>query len=353
MLRLTYRSQYVHGPTLFLSGLAGDCMVGVLLLTRGAWFLLLWHVPFALLWTLGVNLIASHGRMEERLTDLISLNKWGMTALLLGIGTFPGFGSCMYSIAFLLIKYLFPSSSEHKQASEERERQTDQPPADHLSAPERIAQPLIDDLYEGNTEVRRAVVAKLSRSANPDAMRLLRQLLSDAKAEIRSDASIALARLDDEMSHALNLAFEKWSANPADCELTLILADQYYYYASSNVLDKSSQRLYLALARDLLARVIEPGTQKNIQLWLKRAHIRQSLGELPEALQDALHALQLQPDHAEAALLAMELAFRARAWDTLVELARHEASTRKDTLASSCQWWATLPPRFCGGAQHE
>lgn len=357
MLQLNYRFQYVHGPALFLSGLVGDCMVGMLFLTRGTWHILLWHVPFALLWALGVNFIAGQGR-PERLAAFLSLNKWGLTALLLGVGTFPGFGSCMYSTAFLLIRYLFSSSPGHNQASREPEMQVEQPLAERVSPPDRIVQPLVDDLYEGDTEVRRAVVAKLSRSANPDATQLLRQLLSDAKAEIRSDASIALARLDDEMSDALNLAFEKWSANPADLELTLTLADRYYHYATSNVLDKQSQRLYLVLARDLLAQMLAQEELKNTHLWLKLAHIRQRLGELPEALQDALHALQLQPDHAEAALLAMELAFRTHDWDILVELARRGAgaqvcSVDKNPLAPSFQWWATLPPKLCGGAQYE
>ncbi len=357
MLRLHSCFQHALGISLFLSGLPGDCMVGMLLLTRGTWQLLLWHVPLTLLWAWGVNLIAGQNTLEGP-TSLFSPNKWGITALLLGTGTFPGFGSCMYSMAFLFTRYLFSPFSARRLARGATDLQTEQPLVERFIISEEIAQPLVDELYEENTEVRRAVVAKLSRCANPDAVQLLRQLLSDAKAEIRSDASIALARLDDEMSRALNLSFDKWSANPTDLDLTLTLADHYYHYATSNVLDKKSQRFYLELARDLLTQARAREEVKEARFWLRLAHIRQRLGELPEALRDALHALRLQPDHAEATLFAMDLAFCTRCWDILVSLARPETSAQPGdadghTLSSPLHWWTTLSPELSEGVHHE
>lgn len=357
MLQLNPRLQRAYGTVLFVFGLVGDCLVGMLLLTRGEWQLLLWHFPLALLWAVGVNLVTWQGESRESIS-FPYLNKWGLTALLLGAGTFPGFGSCAYSIAFFITRYLFSSAPIQGLALIEPELQAPYSLGNVPSVLDRVVQPLVDDLHEGDTEFRRAVVAKISHYAHPDTTQLLRQLLSDSKAEIRSDASLALTQLDDEMSRTLNVSFEAWNANPTDTGLTLTLVDQYYQYATSNVLDRKSQRFYLVQARDLLLQVITQEELEDAQLWLKLAHIRQRLGELSEALQDARRALQLQPDASEASLLAMELAFRTHSWDILISLARNEASALyphpdKHAVLSSLQWWARLHPEFCGEARHE
>src|SRR2546423_253313 len=120
MFQLYHRFKYTLGAILFLAGLAGDCMDGILLLTRGEWLLLLWHIPFALAWAAGVNIITSRDKQGQA-SFRTFLNKWGATALLLGTGTFPGLGTCAYSIALVIARYLFsqliipgstPSTSE-------------------------------------------------------------------------------------------------------------------------------------------------------------------------------------------------------------------------------------------------
>jgi tetratricopeptide (TPR) repeat protein len=212
-------------------------------------------------------------------------------------------------------------------------------------------QPLIDVLHTSDLEMRRAAVAALGRQVNPGAIRLLRQLLSDAQPEIRSDASIALTRLEEELASALNTSLELWTADPTDKERTLNLADQYY--ACSHVLDEMSQRWYFAKARDLLQQCITQDGM-NAELWLKLARIRHHLGETTQALQDARTALQLQPHSAEAYLLAMELAFRLHAWEILLSLARKGLRTFPSTseARTALQWWVALHPEVHGGRLH-
>lgn len=352
MLLFNGRVRHVPGVLLFLAGLVGDCLLGVLLLARGEWRFCEWHFLFVLLWASGVNLLT---RRDERLAwqGFVSLNKWGTTALLLGAGTFPGFGVGAYSVACLIVKYGFAPLARQDNALAELQVATH---GSSLSEPftlERRMRPPADDLQEGDTGARRAVIARISRAATPATTQLLRQLLSDTRAEIRSDASIALSRLDDEMSRTLNAAYVAWQAHPADADLILALVEQYYEYASSNVLDEGCRDTYLALARDLLLQVVAQEGQQTAQRWLLLARIRQRLGELPEALQDACRALQCQPDCAGASVLALELAFRTHAWDTLVALASHSASAQylqKDEPAAfaSAQWWA-MPDLACSG----
>ncbi len=311
----------IAGVFLLTLGLVGDCLEGLLLLYAHAGSFILWHILFTLLWASGVNLLARQDR-ARRAVFYAFPNKWGLTALLLGMGTFPGLGICACALAFLLARYLFSSSRLSGAQDAHLEGQKEYGREEMLSLHDGIVSPFVDDLHEGNTEARRAVVARLSRSAQPAAARLLRQLLSDAKAEIRSDASIALTCLDDELSRVLHRAFADWQTDPADVEYTLAFVERCHRYALSNVLDTLSQRFYLALARDLLLEILGGGKREEAHLWLKLADIRQRLGELPEALQDALHAVQLQPDSHEASLLAMDLAFRSHAWDALLSLAQ-------------------------------
>lgn len=349
------RCQRASGVVLMVVGLLGDCLVGTLFLLGGGWQTFCWHIPCALLWSAGVNIVAWQGERRPTLS-LRSLNKWGVTALLIGMGTFPGFGVCACSLAFLLLRSVFAAHTLPNTPLPELDSQDYGLQFAEEFERGRVVSPLVDDLRAGNTDARRAVVAKMSRAANPDATQLLRRLLSDGQAEIRSDASVALAHLEDEKSRALNLAFESWSANPTDASLAFALADCYYQYAISNVLDRMSQRFYLVQARDLLLQINTPEESKEAHLWLMLARIRQRVGERAEALQDALHALRLQPDFPEASLLAMELAFATHAWDILAELADKDIHARSahaanDPLLQSLQQWVTPCPEIYAGVR--
>lgn len=343
-----HRLQRWTGNVLFTLGLLGECTIGMLLLTGADMQLLLLHVPVVLLWALGVNLIdKQHGYDEQTIRiGRVHLRKWSIAALLLSWCTFPGFGPLAYSIALFTARFLHQGATigtpEVTTAVHEQS-----PPLD------LEVQPLIDVLHTSDLEMRRAAVAALSRQVNPGGIQLLRQLLSDAQPEIRSDASIALTRLEEELAGALNASLELWTADPADMERTLNLADQYYEYACSNVLDEMSQRCYFAKARDVLQQCITRDSS-NANLWLKLARIRQHLGETTEALHDVRTALQLQPHSAEAYLLAMELAFRLHAWETLISLAREGLRTLpSDSEArTALQWWVTLRPEVRGGKLH-
>ena len=213
-------------------------------------------------------------------------------------------------------------------------------------------QPLVDVLHNTDLETRRAAVAALGRHANPRRFACFDNYYQIPRLR-SSDASIALTRIESELSCALNASLEQWTADPADSEFTLTLADQYYQYACSNVLDEVSRHLYLVKARNLVQQII---SQDNMgaELWIQLAH-RQLLGETKDALQDARTALQLQPDSQEAYLLAMELAFCLHAWDTLISLASEGITQLPEDLEAqtSLQLWAMLSSERQGGRSHD
>ena len=202
--------------------------------------------------------------------------------------------------------------------------------------------------------MKRGAVTVLSQQANPESIQVLRHLLSDTHAELRSDASIALTRLEDELSRVLNVSLAQWIASPNDKERMLHLADQYYSYACSNVLDEVSQQAYLAKAFDLVRQCLAQDDM-NAQLWLKSARIRQRLGQMTEALTDARYAIKLEPATSEAYMLAMEVAFYLRSWDSLIELAHEGLSALPSTseVRTTLQYWSTLGSGQQRGILHD
>ena len=335
------------GLLFFLIGFGEECASGVLLLQGEDPLLLLLHVFAVLLWALGINLLCSHGSPQDGLTSdwRAFMNKWGMGALLLGLLTFPGSGTLAYSVALALAALLRRKVGDVAPQLEST--------SEHVQESAAACQPVLDVLQDTDLETKRLAVATLSRQGTPEAMQILRQLLLDPHAEIRTDASIALTHLEERLSHALNSSLEQWLQNPSARESTLNLADQYYQYACSNVVDEASQQFYLVKAYDLLHSVLTPGTLEP-DLWLKLARGCQRLHKLEEALRAVRVALQLSPHMSEAYLLATELAVALCDWDSLIAFANAGVGALPEAseASASLRWWSTLRAKHYGGATH-
>ena len=352
------------GLLLAIAGFVGDGLAGMFFLAHMDIEIFIWHIPAALLWALGVNLVTLPDVQPDVASDQPSLereqrrsrryvSRLGIVALFLGLGTFPGFGALAYSIA-LAMGHISRALSTRTLPTEALLPAAISPvPAELSPSFDWNVQPLMVDLQASDVETRRLSLATLSRYVDPETTRLLRQLLADSQMEVRSDASIALSRLEDQFSHSLNIALERWMAQPNESALALALAEECYHYACSNILDQTSQHFYLSKARDLLLQVVSQES-RNAELWLKLARIRQRLGEFHEAFQDTQVALHLSSESSEASMLAMELAFRLHAWDMLMALADKsgELLSAQPSSLASLQWWANLHSATQEGVTH-
>lgn len=335
---------------LLITGLVADCIIGMALLAHPDRNVLIWHIPAAIVWALGVNCLSLRNMQSEAAaTKKHAKQRWmpyiswsGLVALFLGLGAFPGFGPFAYSMALIIGNFLRHPSAIETQEEVVLRAEVSPIPVEISPSLDWTVQPLVDHLQASDIETRRIAVAVLGCYGNPQTTQQLRQLLADPQGEIRADASIALSRLEDEFSRSLNLALEQWRANPTDNALALTLAEECYCYACSNVLDQGSQYFYLEHARDLLLQVVAHNSS-NANLWLTLARVRARLNEPHQALQDAQVSLRLNPGSAEAALLAMELAFRLHAWDLLIALANRQTTALPDE-AASLLWWGELKP---------
>jgi tetratricopeptide (TPR) repeat protein len=337
------------GYALFALGFLGDSIAGILLVASGSVQVLLLHLFAALIWVMGINLVSGQFTQQAAIVRLgpVRLNRWSVTALCLSVFPFPGCITLAYSIAIVVAK------CSRQRAIEVIPEIL--PPTRAVALPLNMEiQPLIDILYDSDLEMKRAAVTVLRQQGNPESIQLLRQLLSDTHAELRSDASIALTRLEDELSRVLNTSLAQWIASPHDKVRMLDLADQYYHYACSNVLDEVSRKTYLVKARELVQQCLVLD-EANAQLWMKSARIRQRLGQMAETLQDVRFAIELEPDAAEAYLLAMDVAFGLHAWDVLLDLAREGLSALRNTseVQTSFHYWGTLNVEPQKGVPHD
>ncbi|HEY4387836.1 MAG TPA: hypothetical protein VGN34_25580 [Ktedonobacteraceae bacterium] len=319
------------------SGIIMDGALGLKLLGGMTWKGMLLHILVILVWAVGIQLSTAH------LWQAIwKMQRWSISTLMFALCTFPGFGICVYSGVLCFMPELW-KNQEREQNGTEKELAFDpllEVPQEIFPALDWDVQPLTETLHDANIEIKRVT---MTTSKLPETNSLPLTLLQDAQNEVLSDASIACAPIKDEPAQDLMNAFIHWKSDPDNKTLALDLIEQYYRYARRDTLDRKNQEVYLKQARDLLLHLLWHDNQ-NATLWIKLAQTRCELGDLRAALQDALYALQLQPHVLDYALLAMSLAFRLHAWDTLVKLAKDEIEHEElPTSLQPLRWWATMP----------
>jgi hypothetical protein len=353
------------GLALLATGAAADGFAGWAILTGGDLRWLLLHVVAILFSVQGLSLClrgsafltllprfrrnlrsasTGTGPSGQRATTTIWL------LFFVGLGTFPGCGLIACGLASGIIRLYdrHAKTGDHEEKSVGTDGDEEQPAVPNLQV-----EPLVHSLYDADLEARRAAVAELGRLGSASAIELLRQLLTDPSAEVRHDASVMLTRLENELIQPLNATLALWEADAAQPQArgagtvpgdrAYLLAEQYYRYAESNVLDTPSQHPYLLKARELLTEVLARNDTHTAALTLRaRVHLR--LNEPEAAQQDAVHALKFQPADADLTLLALESAYCARDWETLSTLARDTLAsvTENAAIHQIAHSWATI-----------
>ncbi len=125
----------------------------------------------------------------------------------MGLCTFPGSGVLAYSAALAITSLLRRSMGDTSKNLEQT--------LGKLRIAKKAAQPTIANLRDdAGIETKQFAIVKLSHQGTPEAMQMLRHLLVDPHAEIRTDASVTLTRLEEQLSHSLNSALQQWMAHP-------------------------------------------------------------------------------------------------------------------------------------------
>jgi hypothetical protein len=312
-------------------------------MARGDWRGLLLHSPATLLWLIGITyMLPAIARRAG--SPLRSLNGWLVAAGVIGFCAFPGIGTTCCTVAYLG-SYLLRSRKAAAEDDNDLLKSMVVPAIAGRSVEglrAHQAQPLVDLLREQNTELRRVVVKTLGEQGDEESVRMIRTLLADLSPDVRSDAAVTLTRLEDQYNDRMRDAIDEMQANPTDAEQAYALARLCYRYAKNGLLDAVSSEYYLERARSLLDQLTRRMPHR-VDIALDYARVLFELRAMPEAQAALDHVLTLRPDHRDAFLLSVEIAFSEQQWDRLLALSRQRQDVPEATR-DLLRWWADLAP---------
>jgi hypothetical protein len=203
-------------------------------------------------------------------------------------------------------------------------------------------EPVVDVLREDDPELKRAAIEAITQQRSAETVRLLRSLLHDQSAEARFFSSIALSKLEDEISRAILAAQRTVKESADDGAAREQLAQLYLDYAVSGFLEGVTREYYLDLARQTFEEAL-PTSGAPDAVRRRLAYIHLLLGNIAEAallLEDLAAA---RPDDLDVHLLRMDAIYQFRDFRELALYAQrtvHAASIESDE-AELIEWWAS------------
>lgn len=339
--------RWCSGLALAALGLGADLLAGWVMLGQGDLRGLALHLPAAVLWGVGILYL-----QPPSAGDRFSISGWTVAAFVIGLCSFPGLGTFSGSFAFGA-SYLLRRRTANIEDESDLLRSMALPVVMGKSVEVlrmQDIQPLVDVLHVQNTELRRVVVKALGDQGDQDSVKLIRSMLADPSPDVRSDAAVILTRLERDHSEAIQEAIDHVRFTPDDPERQLDLARLCVRYAKNGLLDAVSSQYYLQQACDILVALANRAPCRT-DIWVDLARVQQALFHAPAALAALDHVLAQRPDHNDAYLLSVEIAFSEQHWERLMRLAQERRPVPEETLAL-LRWWAALHPVDLGGTWH-
>jgi hypothetical protein len=203
-------------------------------------------------------------------------------------------------------------------------------------------EPVVDVLRENDPELKRAAIETITKQGGPSAVRLLIGLLHDPSPEARFFSSIALSRLEDEISRTILAAQRDVADHPDSPEAQEQLGQLYLDYALSGFLEGVTRDYYLDLAREAFETAV--GRSADPDAVLRRlARVTLLQGSIAEAAAILDELGSRHPEDDELCLLRMDSIYRFGDFRELVVYARRaEPAIAPDTESHELvAWWAT------------
>ena len=339
-------------------GLAADVAAGWLVLSGQPAKGLALHAPAVALWADGLARLDNRPLWRPLLAWALrqhaagaheTISAGALAALVVGLALVPGFGTLGFSVAVGAAR-LLPRPAPRRVMDDApvlgdveellRRSAASQPLLD------LEIQPLVDALGEPDTELRRGAIQLLARDHSADAVRLTRELLSDADPDIRGDAALALSGYQDAGARRLDAANLRVKHSALDAEAYIALADVSRAAAWSGLHDESTSHGHLEHARAALS-IASTLAPARAEVWSALAQTQHELGEIDAARRTLARHARLTGANADTALVGMHIAFGERDWDELLNLVASGRNTRPDDAdrRELLRWWAAAQPR--------
>jgi tetratricopeptide (TPR) repeat protein len=170
-----------------------------------------------------------------------------------------------------------------------------------------------DVLASGDIHQKRDALSKLVVLGEPHHLALVRKSLCDPDQEVQLYAYGQISALEERYENAIDSADNGTPEGPRDPEQATKLATAHLAYAQSGVLDAVLATHHCELAIEFATRgraASDPKVAMRLELLAKLG-----LGDKEGAQKVVTELLALDPDDAEARSVAIEFAYRARAFD--------------------------------------
>lgn len=173
-------------------------------------------------------------------------------------------------------------------------------------------EPIIDIINGKDVELKRGAVNLLSRIGSPDAIKLLKNCLSDDNDEVRFYASTAIARLNDQHTFKIK-KLKKLSDKTFDIPASLIkYGEACKQYSETGLIEENAGMFYISMAKDSFVKALKL-EKENIELKIALGHLCICKKEYDEASIYFKETLKAKPDSHDAFLGLCQLYFEM--WD--------------------------------------
>lgn len=206
---------------------------------------------------------------------------------------------------------------------------------------EREIEPVVDVLKEDDPELKRAAIEAITRQRDAGAVHLLRGLLHDPAPEARFFASVALARLEDEIGQSILAAQHALAEDPDGPEARERLAWLYWDYALSGFLEGVTRDYYLGLALRAFEDAMEVSPDPD-RLAVPKARVHLLLGNIVEAAVALDDLARKHPTDAKVRAARMEVIYEFGDFRELSVYAQRTLPnfSGDEETRDLIEWWA-------------
>ncbi|WP_319523576.1 HEAT repeat domain-containing protein [Breoghania sp.] len=213
---------------------------------------------------------------------------------------------------------------------------------------ELAVQPAMDILAGFDDDLKRGAIDTLRRIGTPEAVTVLKKCLSDKSTEVRHNAHTALTRLDETFVAAIKTAKKRLDTGVSETAGRLRYAKKCLDYAKSGLLDESTRRHYLLMARDSFLAVRGADMAAETERILNLGHLEIQLGGFDQAVAHFQSVLDKDPGNVKAMIGLAEAHYTHGDGKGLQTVAHRMQSARTTSAESASDgillhFWATSP----------
>lgn len=207
---------------------------------------------------------------------------------------------------------------------------------------ELMVQPLVDIMMEDDVKLRRGAVNVMKRLPKKDAVRLLKQSLSDKSVEIRFYAAVGLSEIESEINSNIEMAKKEIERVPDSINAYITLANSYSEYFECGILDDVTARYYLDLAIEGYYKICQMGGG-NINILNSLGNLESKRGRISEAIAKFEKVCEIDPDNIYANVGIIELLYASGRVDEAAKRARKIIAKMPETkgpMRELVKFWA-------------